>query len=101
MRSSGGERQRIAIARALLAGPELLLLDEPTSQLDADAERAVVAAIGQVSRECAPPVIAHRSSTIRSADRVVLLEGGRAAPDGEHDRLVESSEFYRSLVGVR
>jgi ABC-type multidrug transport system fused ATPase/permease subunit len=74
---SGGERQRIAIARALLLRPSLLLLDEPTSQLDADNEVALAHVIEAVSEHCTLLMIAHRLSTIRMSDRVIRLEHGR------------------------
>ena len=76
---SGGERQRVALARALLPRPRLLLLDEPTSQLDSTNEAALTETIAKVSAECTLLVIAHRPSTIRSADSVVALESGEIA----------------------
>ncbi|MCA1193490.1 ABC transporter ATP-binding protein [Saccharopolyspora sp. 6V] len=76
---SGGERQRVALARALLPRPRLLLLDEPTSQLDSANEAALTETIAKVSAECTLLVIAHRPSTIRSADSVVALESGEVA----------------------
>ncbi|RFS84562.1 ABC transporter ATP-binding protein [Actinomadura spongiicola] len=79
---SGGERQRVAIARALLPEPRLLLLDEPTSQLDTANEEALARTIAQISRECTLLVIAHRPSTIRAADIVVFLDGGRVVATG-------------------
>ncbi|RKS72186.1 ATP-binding cassette subfamily B protein [Actinomadura pelletieri DSM 43383] len=79
---SGGERQRVAIARALLPKPRLLLLDEPTSQLDAANEEALTRTIAKVARECTLLVIAHRPSTIRAADTVVLLDDGKVVATG-------------------
>jgi ABC-type multidrug transport system fused ATPase/permease subunit len=98
---SGGERQRIAIARSLLARPALLLLDEPTAHLDSANERALTDTIAQVSRECALLVIAHRPSTIRSADRIVVLQRGTVANAGTHDELLLTSEYYRDISRER
>jgi ABC-type multidrug transport system fused ATPase/permease subunit len=94
---SGGERQRIAIARALLRAPRLLLLDEATSQLDAITERRLRETIERVARSCTVLVIAHRRSTVANADRVVLVGDGRCTI-GTHEELHASSERYRELV---
>jgi ABC-type multidrug transport system fused ATPase/permease subunit len=98
---SGGERQRVAIARSLLAQPSVLLLDEPSSQLDPFNERALGAAIEQVRTECAMLVIAHRFSTVRAADRIVVLDQGRIADAGSHEELLQSSDYYRRLAEGR
>lgn len=98
MKLSGGERQRVAIARALLTRPGLLLLDEPTSQLDALSEAALDRAIDQVSSECALLVIAHRYSTVRAADKVVVLNHGRVVAAGNHEELLDSDDYYRRLA---
>ncbi|MGC0420164.1 ABC transporter ATP-binding protein [Embleya sp. AB8] len=86
---SGGERQRVAIARALLARPRLLLLDEPTSQLDSANEAALTRTIEQISAECTLLVIAHRPSTIRAADSVIVLESGRVVATGTYAQVAE------------
>ncbi|MFC9885001.1 ABC transporter ATP-binding protein [Streptomyces libani] len=90
---SGGERQRIAIARALLPQPSLLLLDEPTSQLDAANEEALTRAIAQISRECTLLVIAHRASTIRAADTVIALDNGRVTDTGTPEEITARRAF--------
>ncbi|MFD5606231.1 ABC transporter ATP-binding protein [Streptomyces sp. NPDC127064] len=95
---SGGERQRVALARALLTRPALLLLDEPTSHLDALNEAALTAALRDVTEECAVLVIAHRLSTVQHADRIVVLDEGRVTACGRHEDLLTTSPVYRSLA---
>jgi ABC-type multidrug transport system fused ATPase/permease subunit len=98
MKLSGGERQRIAIARSLLTRPGLLLLDEPTSQLDPVNEAALSRAIAQVSEHCALLVIAHRFSTVWAADRIIVLDDGCVVATGDHQELLSSNDYYRSLA---
>ncbi|MFV0133872.1 ABC transporter ATP-binding protein [Streptomyces sp. HMX87] len=95
---SGGERQRVALARALLARPRLLLLDEPTSHLDAINEAALTTVMKEVAQECALLVIAHRLSTVQHADRIVVLDNGRAIAGGRHEELLTGSPTYRELA---
>lgn len=95
---SGGERQRLAIARTLLAAPPILLLDEPTSNLDARNEAALRAAIDTVARGRTLLIVAHRLSTVVDADQIVVLEGGRVVATGRHDELLETSPLYRELA---
>jgi ATP-binding cassette subfamily B protein/ATP-binding cassette subfamily C protein len=95
---SGGERQRLAIARTLLASPPVLLLDEPTSNLDARNEAALRAAIDAVSTDRTMIIVAHRLSTVVDADQIVVLDEGRVAAVGRHDELLVSSPLYRELA---
>ncbi|ORT58285.1 ABC transporter ATP-binding protein [Streptomyces sp. CB03238] len=95
---SGGERQRVALARALLGRPELLLLDEPTSHLDAINETALTKVMKDIARECALLVIAHRLSTVQHADQIVVLDNGRTTACGRHEELLTCSPTYRELA---
>lgn len=96
-RLSGGQRQRIAIARAIVTKPSILILDEATSSLDNESERLVQAAIERVVRGCTALVIAHRLSTLRNADRIVVLDAGRVTGVASHDQLLQRSGLYRQL----
>ncbi|MFF3913239.1 ABC transporter ATP-binding protein [Streptomyces sp. NPDC001852] len=98
---SGGERQRVALARALLTRPALLLLDEPTSHLDALNEAALTAALKDITEECAVLVIAHRLSTVQHADRIVVLDEGRVTACGRHEELLTASSVYRRLAAAQ
>ncbi|WP_285773513.1 ABC transporter ATP-binding protein [Microtetraspora sp. NBRC 13810] len=95
---SGGERQRVAIARALLRRPRLLLLDEATSQLDAVNELRLRDVINEVAGTTTVLVIAHRLSTVTSAERIVVLEAGRVRAVGTHADLVLNDDLYRELA---
>jgi subfamily B ATP-binding cassette protein MsbA len=94
---SGGQRQRVAIARALLADPRILILDEATSSLDAESEALVQDALEHLMQGRTTIVIAHRLSTVRAADRLVVVVDGRVAEEGTHDELMERSGVYASL----
>ncbi|MBA3710193.1 MAG: ABC transporter ATP-binding protein [Planctomycetes bacterium] len=94
---SGGQRQRIAIARAIIAKPQILVLDEATSSLDSESEAHVQAGLRELRRGRTTFVIAHRLSTIRSADQILVLEGGRIVERGTHDQLFEAHGRYRQL----
>ncbi len=95
---SGGQRQRIAIARALLADPRVLVLDEATSNLDAESEALVQEALERLMKGRTTLVIAHRLSTIKRADRICVMEGGAIVEVGTHDQLMAKGGVYRKLV---
>jgi ATP-binding cassette subfamily C protein CydCD len=95
---SGGQRQRVAIARAFLKDAPILILDEATSHLDAVNEQAVRAALDLLSRDRTTVVIAHRLSTVRDADQIIVLEEGRVVETGSHLSLLERGGLYAHLV---
>jgi ATP-binding cassette subfamily B protein/subfamily B ATP-binding cassette protein MsbA len=98
---SGGERQRLAIARAILKDAPILILDEPTASLDAATEAAVMEALGRLMAGRTVIVIAHRLSTVRRADRVAVLDGGRVVQVGTHEELVKVEGLYRTLTQLQ
>ena len=97
---SAGQRQLIAFARALLAEPRILILDEATSNVDVRTERAIEAGLERLLRGRTAIVIAHRLSTIRGADRIAVLEHGRIVESGTHDQLIEAGGRYAELYGT-
>jgi ATP-binding cassette, subfamily B, bacterial len=96
---SGGQRQRLSIARAFLKDAPILILDEPTASLDMLAERAVLAALDRLRAGRTTFVIAHRLSTVRGADRILVLEAGTIVAQGRHDELLRISPLYQRLCG--
>ena len=97
---SGGEKQRLAIARTVLRNPPVLVLDEATSALDTRTERSVQAALDELSAGRTTVTVAHRLSTVRSADRIALLDRGRVVELGTHDELVALDGRYAELVAA-
>jgi len=97
-RFSGGEKQRIAIARTVLRNPPILVLDEATSALDTQTERAVQTALERLAEGRTTITIAHRLSTVRDADQIVVLDRGQVAEMGTHDELLPRGGRYAGLV---
>lgn len=95
---SGGQKQRVALARAILASPRVLILDEATSNLDAESEAAVQTALARLMKGRTTLIVAHRLSTVRDADRIVVIEGARIVETGRHDELMARRGTYHRLV---
>jgi ATP-binding cassette, subfamily B, bacterial PglK len=98
IRLSGGQRQRVAIARAFYREPAILILDEGTSALDTATEVALVAAIDELQEGRTLIAVAHRLSTVRKADRIVVIEGGRIVAEGPYSELLQRSDLFRALA---
>lgn len=101
VRLSGGQRQRIAIARAVLADPKIFILDEATSNLDTESERLIQESLAALMRGRTCIVIAHRLSTVRNADRILVMEAGRIVEIGSHAELMRGSSLYRDMVELQ
>jgi ABC-type multidrug transport system fused ATPase/permease subunit len=95
---SGGQQQRLAIARAFLASPQILILDEATSNLDTESEQLIQAAMGTLLAGRTTFIIAHRLSTIRRADLILLMEDGVVIERGTHDELTAAGGMYYAMV---
>jgi len=98
---SGGQRQRLAIARAMVKNPELLIFDEATSALDNESEKVVQQAIDHALENRTALVVAHRLSTVRNADRIIVMDRGRAAESGNHEELLEQGGLYKHLYDIQ
>jgi ATP-binding cassette subfamily B protein len=98
---SGGQRQRIAIARAILKSAPILLLDEATNALDAESETAVQEALETLMRGRTTLVIAHRLATVKGADRIVVMDGGRIVEEGTHRSLIARNGLYARLAELQ
>ncbi|HZW02834.1 MAG TPA: ATP-binding cassette domain-containing protein, partial [Anaerolineaceae bacterium] len=94
---SGGQRQRIAIARAILLDPRILILDDATASVDTETEHLIQQALARLIRGRTTFVIAHRLSTVRTADQILVLDGGRIAAAGTHESLLTTSHLYRTI----
>lgn len=98
---SGGEKQRLSIARALLTDPRVLILDEATSSVDTESEQQIQEALAHVCKGRTTIAIAHRLSTLKNADVIYVVDDGRIAEHGTHDALVESNGIYAKLVKIQ
>nr|WP_233343085.1 ABC transporter ATP-binding protein [Hyphomonas sp. Mor2] len=98
---SGGQRQRVALARAILRDAPILMLDEATSALDAESEAKVQAALAEFAADRTTLIIAHRLSTVRAADRIIVVDDGRVVETGTHDDLMAADGVYRKLVELQ
>jgi subfamily B ATP-binding cassette protein MsbA len=98
---SGGQRQRIAIARAILKNPRILILDEATSALDTESEKIVQGALDHLMKGRTAVVIAHRLSTVRDADMIVVIDKGRIQEKGTHEQLLKKHGLYANLYAVQ
>lgn len=101
VRLSGGQRQRVGIARALLVNPDVLVFDEATSSLDYESERSIQLAMSSIQGTRTTIVIAHRLSTVREADKIVVLDNGRIVEIGSHDELLQEKGIYKRLHSLQ
>ena len=98
---SGGQKQRIAIARGLLRKSQLLILDEATSALDSESERIIQNNIDKIKSQKIILIVAHRLSTIKNADNIIVLDNGKVSHFGSHNNLIKESEIYKKLWKIQ
>ena len=98
---SGGERQRIAIARAVIHNPRILILDEATAAMDTETERKIQAALTELVKGKTTIMIAHRLSTLRDADKLIVIEGGKMVESGTHEELMKAEGTYHRLYSLQ
>ncbi|MEF8856857.1 MAG: ATP-binding cassette domain-containing protein, partial [Haloplanus sp.] len=98
---SGGQRQRLSIARAMLKDPDILVLDEATSDVDTETEMLIQRSLDRLTADRTTFVIAHRLSTVKDADRIVVLDDGQVVERGTHEELLAADGLYASLWGVQ
>lgn len=98
---SGGEKQRISIARAILKNAPIIILDEATASIDPENEHLIQSAISELTRGRTIITIAHRLATIRNADQILVVEDGRIAEKGTHDELIRENGLYRRFTEIR
>ena len=97
LKLSGGEKQRVAIARTVLKNPPIMVFDEATSSLDSKSEQMILKAINEITNNTTNLVIAHRLSTVVNADKIIVLDKGKIVEQGSHDSLLEKGKFYAEL----
>jgi ABC-type multidrug transport system ATPase subunit len=98
---SGGQRQRLAIARSIVGQPSILIFDEATSSIDVRAEKVVQAALDRISKYRTTVIIAHRLSTVRRADNIIVMKDGVNVENGTHKDLIKRGEMYHGMVGAQ
>jgi ATP-binding cassette subfamily B protein len=98
---SGGQKQRLAIARALLTDPKVLVFDEATSNLDSESEKQIQLALEEVSKTRTVIIVAHRFSTVRDADEIIVLAAGTIVETGKHDKLITQGGVYEKLWNLQ
>ncbi len=97
---SGGERQKIAIARAILRKPNILILDEPTSSLDSQSEKNISKSLDKLSKNCTTITIAHKINTVIKSDRIIVMNKGKIIAEGNHKELMDNSDEYRKIISM-